>query len=133
MSSVAQLNSVDRSVRKTLTYAKDDAAHGFDDWSLPEESGVKGLGDCEDFMMFAAGRLLDLGADPAKMYFVLCHTGGFEGFNHAFLAVETDEGLHTCADTYTGPPQPIYAAYGRDELRQWRRVSEKGWRLWADD
>lgn len=126
------LKSVDAGVREDLTYGRDNADHGFDDWQLPENVGS--VGDCEDFMLLAAHRLLEADADPQTMYFVLCHTAGRKGFNHAFLAVETMDGLHTCADTFDSKPRPIYSTYRRDELRQWARVSEPmRWRLWADD
>ena len=129
---IETLEKVDASVRKTLAYANDNAEHGFDDWKLPERSASDGLGDREDFMLLAASRLIHEGVDPAKMYFVLCHTVGGKGFNHAFLAVETSEGLHTCADTFRPRVQPILEAYDDDELRRWRRVSEPAnWRHWG--
>lgn len=130
MSRIDTIKAVDAEVREALVYAEDRPVLGFpDDWKLPARSKADGLGDCEDFMMLAARKLLDRGVPAGEMYFTLCHTQGRDGFDHAFLAVETPEGLWTCADTIAFAADPL--PWSESELRQWARVSDPtDWRTW---
>ena len=135
MIAIETLKEVDAWVRERVTYERDKPVWNIpEDWKTPDRTLADGKGDCEDFALLAAHRLKELGEDPARMFLCLCHTKGGEGLNHAFLAVETPFGLHTCADTADkfGEPAYVHDAYPEEYMRRWMRISEpEDWRTWA--
>lgn len=137
MTRIELIEAVDSEVRETLVYARDKAVQGFhDDWKLPDRAEAEGLGDCEDFMMLAAARLLERGVPAEELYFVLANTGGGRAFDHAFLAVETPEGLWTCGDTMLGRARALndpITPYRPETLDRWACVAQpREWRRWDE-
>lgn len=140
MIEIETLRRVDAWVRERVTYKRDSEVWGIpEDWKTPERTLADGTGDCEDFAILAAHRLIapDNGsppADPADLFLIACHTKGEPGLNHLLLAAKTDKGLWTCADTADKFRAPAYLldAYDEGMLRRWMRLSEaENWRLWG--
>jgi hypothetical protein len=73
--------------------------------------------------------ILNAGIDREHIGFMLCHTEGESGYNHAVCLVNVPElGLMTCGDAYDeGGPRPIRST--RYSFHSFMRLSEPGvWR-----
>lgn len=134
MIAIDLLEEVDREVREQLDYARDEPVQGWlDDWKPPDRSLHDGEGDCEDFMLLAARKLLDHGVSPEDLYLVTVNTEGRDRANHAVLMAATEDGLMTCGDTFVTWPARLIDAYPLPAPKEWMRLSDPGnWRIWKD-
>ena len=130
---VELIHTVDREARDAITYERDALVHGIrENWQTAEETAKRDLGDCEDFAIYAAMRLMDRGVPAEALYLTLVNTLAGPHFNHCVLLVETGSGLVTCADTMSSEPQAIDDAYDEDMMRQWARLDKpREWRKWG--
>jgi len=131
MTDVAIVQRVHRSVWDGAIYAPDP--DGRDVWGAVTWQDGKAVGDCEEWADRAMDGLLSAGVDREDIGFVLCHTQGSDGYDHAVCLVMVDElGLMTCGDAYQedGPRQINNTGYRFDRFM---RLDQPGvWRLWND-
>ncbi len=129
---VELIRKVDREARDAITYERDALVRGIrEDWQTAEETAKRRLGDCEDFAIYAASRLMDRGVPAACLYLTLVHTEDRRGFNHCVLLVQTAGGLMTCGDTRSDGPLPLIEAYDESMMRQYARLDKpRDWYGW---
>ena len=127
------IRDTDTEARNAITYERDALVGGFrENWQTEAETEVRGLGECEDFAIYAAMRLMDRGVPAEALYLTLVNTLAGPHFNHCVLLVETPSGLVTCADTRGDEPQALDDAYDEDMMRQWARLDKpREWRKWG--
>ena len=83
----AQLQQVNASINKGVTYEDDEAHYGISDyWTIAKD----GYGDCEDFALTKRKALIDAGISPAALRIAIVLTDKKE--RHAVLTVTTDRG-----------------------------------------
>lgn len=84
----ADLEAVQAEVNNRNTYQLDTQQYGkLENWALMEEGGA---GDCEDFALTKARKLLNLGYPASAIHIETGTTPKGEG--HAWLVVQTDQG-----------------------------------------
>ena len=94
-------------VTSNVTYTNDlDELGGHVDyWQTPEETRIRGLGDCEDFAFYLSRLLKDKGYTS----WVILGAGP-EDYGHAWVEIQTEDGIWViCGKTYGAKRHKIEA------------------------
>jgi predicted transglutaminase-like cysteine proteinase len=84
------LDSINLYANKNIKYMSDQAVWGKPDkWQTPDETEKLGTGDCEDYAIVKARRLVMAGADPAAMQLLMVAPRGNPTGCHMVLAANT--------------------------------------------
>jgi len=93
----ADLDSVNKSVNDGCKYEKDDAQYKSSEyWAVMQDGGS---GDCEDFALTKAKKLLDMGYPASAIHLEVGVTE--TGVGHAWLVVQTDIGDYVLDNRYS--------------------------------
>lgn len=141
MTRIEAVREVDAWVRGHVDYAADPLLYGLRElWALPEdladdiERDGKARGDCEDFALLAAARLvMRHGFTGERIWPVLLDTEDRPGrCNHAIICVGIGQTMWTCADTFDLEARPLGQAYRESQLRRWCSILDlTKWRQWG--
>ena len=95
-----QLEHISMSVNQAIRYDTDARIHGrLDQWSTPNETLARGMGDCEDYAILKMALLARLGVPLSSMEIVVVKDTGRRLF-HAVLSVSLN-GEHLILDNMT--------------------------------
>lgn len=84
---LADLNTVNNYVNNRNRYTLDEQQYGkLENWTIMADGGS---GDCEDYALTKASKLLDLGYPASALHI---EVGMYSGEGHAWLVVQTDNG-----------------------------------------
>lgn len=84
---LADLNTVNNYVNNRNRYTLDEQQYGkLENWTIMADGGS---GDCEDFALTKASRLLNMGYPASALHI---EVGMYSGEGHAWLVVQTDNG-----------------------------------------
>jgi predicted transglutaminase-like cysteine proteinase len=93
---MADIDNINKQVNRTCNYMKDTG----DQWNIMSDYGS---GDCEDFALTKAKRLLDLGYPASALHLEIGYAQNGQG--HAWLVVQTTSGDYILDVNYQSPMQ----------------------------
>lgn len=118
------LRAIERQVRKTIRYRKDEASDTWTNFATQVLTGQRVVGDCEDFTATTITLALCAGVPAEKLGVALSTNGGarsgMANTNHAFAYYLSDRGVMAVADTARSGMSRVMPK--RDRVTLWQTV-----------